>query len=273
MKNLFAAALLAVSVAGCGRQVPESDGRVDAIARDYVLLSLEIGEKEEGYIDAYYGPSDLQERATAEAAKLSLLELAKRTKDLQARVATVLAEGDSLDARRVRFLAAQLTAAATRLRMMQGEKLSFADEARGLFGVVPDLKPLESYDPVLAKIEGLVPGRGPLPERVEAFQNRFNIPTDRLKPVFDAAIAECKRRTLEHIALPKNESFTMSLFIGALAFPGDHLRVDEAKLGTLAGSLLSAIAGYAVLRLARPIEPDADDIDEAGEIFAADQHD
>jgi NhaA family Na+:H+ antiporter len=67
--------------------------------------------------------------------------------------------------------------------------------------------------------------------------------------------------------------FTMSLFIGALAFPGDHLRVDEAKLGTLAGSLLSAIAGYAVLRLARPIEPDADDIDEAGEIFAADQHD
>ena len=67
--------------------------------------------------------------------------------------------------------------------------------------------------------------------------------------------------------------FTMSLFIGALAFPGDQLRVDEAKLGTLAGSLLSAIAGYADLRLARPIEPDADDIVEAGVKFAADQHD
>ena len=102
MKHLFAAALLAVSVAGCGRQAPKPDERVDAIARDYVLLSLEIGEKEEGYIDAYYGPSDLQERATAEAAKLSLPELAKRTKDLQARVAAVPAEGDSLDARRVR---------------------------------------------------------------------------------------------------------------------------------------------------------------------------
>ena len=100
MKHLFAAALLAVSVAGCGRQAPKPDERVDAIARDYVLLSLEIGEKEEGYIDAYYGPSDLQERATAEAAKLSLPELAKRTKDLQARVAAVPAEGDSLDARR-----------------------------------------------------------------------------------------------------------------------------------------------------------------------------
>jgi hypothetical protein len=214
MKHLLAAVLLAVSVAACRGQAPQPDKRVDAIARDYVLLSLEIGEKEDGYIDAYYGPADLQERAKAEAAKLSLPDLARRTKDLQARVAAIPAEGDSLDARRVRFLAAQLTAAATRLRMMQGEKLSFADEANGLFGVTPEIKPLESYDAVLAKIDTLVPGSGPLPERMEAFQNRFNIPTDRLKPVFDAAIAECKRRTLEHIALPKNESFTMEFVTG-----------------------------------------------------------
>ena len=214
MKHILAAALLAVSVAACRGEAPKPDARVDAIAREYVLLSLEIGEKEDGYIDAYYGPADLQERAKAEAAKLSLPELAKRTSDLQARVAAIPAEGDSLDARRVRFLAAQLTAAATRLRMMQGEKLSFADEAKGLFGVTPDIRPLESYDPVLAKIETLVPGTGPLPDRMEAFQNRFNIPTQRLKPVFDAAIAECKRRALEHIALPKNESFTLEFVTG-----------------------------------------------------------
>ena len=48
--------------------------------------------------------------------------------------------------------------------------------------------------------------------------------------------------------------FTMSLFIGALAFPGDPERVEEAKLGILAGSFLSALGGYLVLRLA-PAHP------------------
>jgi hypothetical protein len=215
MKHILAAAFLAVSVAACRGEAPKPDqGQVDALARDYVLLSLEIGEKEEGYIDAYYGPPEIQARAKAEAAKLSLPQLAERTKELQTRIAALPADGDSMDARRVRFLAAQLTAAATRLRMMQGEKLSFADEAKGLFGAVPEIKPLSSYDSVIARIDALVPGSGPLPERVEAFQDRFNIPKDRLRSVFDAAIAECKRRTLQHIALPKNESFTMEFVTG-----------------------------------------------------------
>ena len=65
----------------------------------------------------------------------------------------------------------------------------------------------------------------------------------------------------------------MSLFIGALAFPGDAMLVDEAKLGILAGSLLSALAGFAVLRVARPGNPVAEDEEDAAELFGADQPD
>ncbi|RGP39945.1 Na(+)/H(+) antiporter NhaA [Altererythrobacter insulae] len=43
--------------------------------------------------------------------------------------------------------------------------------------------------------------------------------------------------------------FTMSLFIGGLAFPGNQLLIDEAKIGILTGSAISAILGYVVLRL------------------------
>ncbi|WP_122221644.1 Na+/H+ antiporter NhaA [Pseudomonas syringae group genomosp. 3] len=42
--------------------------------------------------------------------------------------------------------------------------------------------------------------------------------------------------------------FTMSLFIGALAFPGTPELVDEVKVGVLIGSLLSALLGVVVLR-------------------------
>ena len=56
--------------------------------------------------------------------------------------------------------------------------------------------------------------------------------------------------------------FTMSLFIGELAFPGsgDAARIlrDEAKIGILTGSLISAILGYVILRLT-PSYPEYDD--------------
>ncbi|HEY5723687.1 MAG TPA: hypothetical protein VIT45_15350 [Allosphingosinicella sp.] len=204
--------LLALLAAGCASM---SGGResLDSIAEDYVRLQLEIGEKEAGYIDAYYGPPEWQ--AAAKLAARTLPELAARAAVIQTRLAAAgLARLAPEDARRRSMLQAQLRAASTRLRMLQGEKLGFVDEAEGLFGVRPALEPLSHYDPLLARIERLLPGSGPLWQRADTFQERFSIPKDRLEPVMQAAIAECRKRTAEHIALPAGEGFTLELVTG-----------------------------------------------------------
>lgn len=205
--KLVAAFLL---LSGCATATAQPD-TFDAVARDYVRLALEIGERDEGFIDAYYGPPELRE--SARAAPRTLERLAEDAAALQRRI-RALAPTDPLELRRRNFLAAQLTAARTRLRMLHGERLSFVDEAQGLYGVTPELRPLEDYDPVIARIEALVPGEGALAERVEAFQSRFVIPADRLDAVMRAAIDECRRRTVRHIALPQGEHFTLEFVTG-----------------------------------------------------------
>lgn len=62
--------------------------------------------------------------------------------------------------------------------------------------------------------------------------------------------------------------FTMSLFITALAFPGNLQAIADARLGTLAGSLLAGLAGALVLRFASSSPPSEEELAEAERIFA-----
>jgi NhaA family Na+:H+ antiporter len=53
------------------------------------------------------------------------------------------------------------------------------------------------------------------------------------------------------VALLCGIGFTMSLFIGLLAFPASEALQDQVKIGVLAGSLASALAGALLLRTTR----------------------
>ena len=202
---LFAAPALA----GGKSTSPPAAAKLDLIARDFVRLTLEAGEREPGYVDAYYGPADWA--TAAKAAPRDVPALRVEADRLAKTLAALDGKALSPDlVRRKAFLAGQLKAAQTRLAMLAGVKFSFQDEAEGLFGVRPPIKPLSDYDAVLARIDKLLPGDGDLATRVSAFQARYVIPSDRLEPVMKAAIAECKARTQAHIALPANERFDLS---------------------------------------------------------------
>ncbi|MEQ1502203.1 MAG: hypothetical protein ABMB14_08225 [Myxococcota bacterium] len=184
------------------------------IARDYVRLILAIGEHEPGYVDAYYGPPEWAEAEHAAVRPVPAL-IADADRLLASLDAIDPGPGGGLapiDVRRRAFLIAHLKAA--RFRLATVTPAPFRDEAEALFGVRPDPPPLSTYDPLLAKVAAVVPGEGPLEDRVAAFDARYEIPADKVEAVMAAAIAECRRRTVAHLALPAGETFTLERVTG-----------------------------------------------------------
>ncbi len=181
---------------------------LDAAAEQYVKLALALRPFDSAYVDAYFGPESWADEAAARDVTLDALmsdtdRLLERTEsiDVGAEPAIVQARKDGLVKR--------LRSMRLRMAMAAGERLPFDRESAVLFdATVPTVAP-ESYRDAIDRIASLVPGSGALAERLEEFRGRMTIPPERLADVFDAAIAECRRRTLEHIALPDTESFTL----------------------------------------------------------------
>jgi len=71
-------------------------------------------------------------------------------------------------------------------------------------------------------------------------------------------------RKIHGLSLLAAIGFTMSLFIGGLAFE-DQAQVDAVKVGVLAGSLIAALSGFFLLRSALPDNASEEDIEESRE--------
>jgi hypothetical protein len=190
------------------------DRQMAHVALQYIRLTLEAGTHEAEWVDAYYGDDDLKRWAnkSPRSKEALLTEINALIARLNAEVLQKEFRKDVLQ--RARALRGMLVAADTRMRMLSGQKFAFDDEAKGQFATVPILRPLSFYDEILARLEKEIPGTGPLATRVDAFNERFVIPKERLRPVFDAAIAECRKRTTEHMTLPADESFVMQFVTG-----------------------------------------------------------
>ena len=184
---------------------------LDRVAAGYVRLALEVGAYSPGYIDAYYGPKEwvvvLDDAALRRGVPAA--DLGKKTDGLLRELGnTSRRDFSPLDLLRARFLEKQLMAVRAQADVLAGKKLSFDEESRLFYDAVEPARPQAEFEKALAELETLLPGPGSLSERLAAFRREFYVPAGKVAPVFDAAIAECRRRTLQHIDLPAGERFT-----------------------------------------------------------------
>jgi len=201
---VFIMAAAALSASSCSN----TNGPENTDVEKYLLLELSMGLHDPAQVDAYFGPEQLQRQAETEA--LTLDQIAQHAVKLTRSIATWPEAGmDTMERQRIRSLELRLLALQTRIRLSQGEEIPFDEESRLLFDAVAPTHDAAFFEGILDQIDALLPGEGPLPERVSAFREHFIIPPERLSAVFDAALAECRRRTLLHIELPAHESFSV----------------------------------------------------------------
>ncbi|WP_224372934.1 hypothetical protein [Hyalangium versicolor] len=180
---------------------------LDACAERYVKLVLALGQHDSNYVDAYYGPKAWAEEA--KASPLSLEELATRASALVTELEAVPVSSDEMLALRRSYLLRQTDSLATRARLLRGEKLSFDEESQALYNARAPVHTTEHFEQVQAELERLLPGPGPLMDRIERFRQEFIIPKEKLDVVFRTALDEARRRTLAHIPLPAGEGISL----------------------------------------------------------------
>ena len=207
MKALRLCACGVVLVSACAAPAGRKANEMQALAEEYVKLVLAVGQHDADYVDAFYGPPEWR----AAAVKRPLADIDADASAALGRLAADAPEagGDSLEALRHRYLTRQLEALRARVSMLGGRKLTFDEESKALYDAVAPHHQDKEFEAVLAALERLLPGQGPLLDRYTRFRDAYVIPPSRLDGTFKAAIDACRGRTLAHVQLPPGESFTV----------------------------------------------------------------
>jgi hypothetical protein len=204
----FVAVGLAVALAGC-----RHDGarHLDREAEAYVRLVLALGERDADSLDFYAGPPEWMAEARAKQTPLS--EIKRSASVLLDELTRERVQAPGGEPRRP-FLIGQLRAVAARVDLLSGQRLTFDEESRLLFGIEPGETDQRAFADADAELERMLPGHGALGHRYAAYERRFVIPSDRLPAVITRAIDGCRRATLGHLSLPAGEQVTVEYVRG-----------------------------------------------------------
>ena len=198
-----------VPAVGGERQVPAPD----PIARDYLLLALRLDQHRPGLVDAFYGPADLKAQVDLEP----LRPPARLREDASGLWERVDLEIEDLPRRR--WLAAQLMALEAQAGLLAGDPLPYEDRVARSFGVRPARRPEREFELAAATIDGLLPGRGSVADRLAAWDAASGVPTERLRPVAEALVTRFRGRARALFGLPGGESLRLEL-VRRQSWPG-----------------------------------------------------
>ncbi|MGY4099647.1 DUF885 domain-containing protein [Nocardia sp. R16R-3T] len=172
------------------------------LVTEYLRLGLAFDRLEEGFVDAYIGDPALRhevENAPAPEPR----ELARRAVALRAELPAA-----GLSPQRTEFLDVHLRALACSGRKFAGDDIGFVEEVRAYFDVDIASGDIADYRDAHRQMDEVLPGDGPLAERVTAFRKADEIPPERLRVCVEAFSSALRERVRERYPLPDHEHVT-----------------------------------------------------------------
>lgn len=176
---------------------------LDPIAHAYLSLAWGIERLLPGFIDSYFGPEEVKTAALAAAPEPR--DLLRQAEALAGSIA-----GSRFPDDRKAFLAVQTRAMAATSRKLAGEALAYEDEVRQLFDVEPARTPEETFGVAIETLQTLLPGDGPVNERMAAWRRRFEVAPEQARPLIDLILAEARQRTAAFVDLPEVEEIEIT---------------------------------------------------------------
>ena len=184
------------------------------LVRRYLELGLALGRHVEGFVDAYYGPPELAQRAAAGAARPpgALEEEARRLlADLRSGGGDG-GDGDGgVDAGRRRWLAAQVEGLRTSAAILAGTPVGYADEVAACYGVRPRRIDEDELAAAHRELAVALPGSGSLSERYIAWREAQAVPVEKLRPAIASLAEDFRARTASGWGLPDGEHVDFDL--------------------------------------------------------------